>query len=68
MAKVNKSIPKKRGRPKKPGGLGGNNDTVVPARLTPALIKSLDAWAARHDVSRSEAIRQLIERALQAPD
>jgi hypothetical protein len=58
MAKYNKGIPKKRGRP--PTG----RDPVVPVRLPKNLIKNIDSWGARQSEpadSRSEAIRRLVE-------
>jgi hypothetical protein len=52
-------IPKKRGRP------ATGKDPLVAARLPPKMIASLDKWAKASSVSRSEAIRQLIERGLE---
>jgi metal-responsive CopG/Arc/MetJ family transcriptional regulator len=40
-------------------------DPLVAARLPPKMIASLDKWAKASSVSRSEAIRQLIERGLE---
>ena len=37
---------------------------MVGARLPPALIDQLDAWASRGSIGRSEAMRRLLERAL----
>jgi metal-responsive CopG/Arc/MetJ family transcriptional regulator len=37
---------------------------LVGARLPPALIDQLDAWASRGSIGRSEAMRRLLERAL----
>ena len=37
---------------------------MVGARLPPALIAQLDAWASREAIGRSEAMRRLLERAL----
>ena len=59
--KMKKSIrvkPKKRGRP------ATGKDPLVGARLPPALIDQLDAWASRGSIGRSEAMRRLLERAL----
>ena len=59
--KMKKSIrvkPKKRGRP------ATGKDPLVGARLPPALIAQLDAWASREAIGRSEAMRRLLERAL----
>ena len=49
---------KKRGRP------ATGKDPLVGARLPPALIAQLDAWASRGSIGRSEAMRRLLERAL----
>ncbi len=60
MAKQSKTVHKKsRGRP-----AGTKYSETIPARLEPATVASLDAWAASHDVSRSEAIRRLVELGL----
>jgi hypothetical protein len=59
MAKVNKRIRKKRGRP------ATGQDPVVPVRLPTEVIAAVDGWAERNEAgSRSEAIRALIERGL----
>jgi hypothetical protein len=59
MAKVNKVIPKKRGRP------ATGKDPLVALRLPPAMISTIDKWAADNGAtSRSSAIRALIERGL----
>ena len=56
MAKSIKVHPKKRrGRP------ATGKDPLVSARLPPALVAEVEAWAAANDASRSEAIRRLIE-------
>jgi len=62
MTKSIKQMPKKRGRP-----ATGNNPSVV-VRFPPAIIDTIDAWAAKADdgVSRSEAIRRLVELGLKA--
>lgn len=51
---------KKMGRPRKPGGAA----TVVPVRIAPDVLILLDAYAQRAGVTRSEAVRQLIEAGL----
>jgi hypothetical protein len=57
MTKQSKTVHKKsRGRP-----AGTKYSETIPARLEPATLASLDAWAAANDVSRSEAIRRLVE-------
>jgi len=37
---------------------------TIPARFEIEAMKLLDAWAKKHDVSRSEAIRRLVELGL----
>jgi hypothetical protein len=60
MTKQTKTVHKKsRGRPS-----GVKYSETIPARLEPATLASLDAWAISHDVSRSEAIRRLVELGL----
>src|SRR5258708_6172386 len=62
MAKQSKTVHKKsRGRP-----AGTKYSETIPARLEPATMATLDAWAASHEVSRSEAIRRLVELGLNA--
>jgi hypothetical protein len=39
---------------------------TIPARFEPGTIAALDAWAVMHEVSRSEAIRRLVEIGLKA--
>jgi len=53
-------IKKKRGRPPKAGGV----DPGVFVRLPPPVLGKLDAWATKQDVTRSEAIRRLVELGL----
>jgi len=48
------------GRPLKPGGAA----TVVPVRIPPDVLVLLDAYAQSGGVTRSEAVRQLIEGGL----
>jgi len=60
MAKQEKNVFKKsRGRPKGTRFAGN-----IPVRLTPEILDAVDAWADRSNISRSEAIRRLIEQAL----
>lgn len=62
MAKQSKTVHKKsRGRPP-----GIKYSETIPARLEPATLASLDRWAASNGVSRSEAIRRLVELGLKA--
>jgi hypothetical protein len=62
MAKQRKSVYKKStGRP--PGTKYGG---VIPARFEIPTVGVIDAWAKEHDVSRSEAIRRLVELGLKA--
>ena len=60
---MKKSIPvnkKSRGRPKRIGGV----DPVSAVRLPSDITNDVDGWAEKHDVSRSEAIRRLVELGL----
>jgi hypothetical protein len=60
MTKQEKSVHKKsRGRPS--GRLYGE---TIPVRLTREMIATIDKWAGSKDMSRSEAVRALIERGL----
>jgi hypothetical protein len=43
-----------------PSACGG----TIPARFEIPTMKALDVWAENHDVSRSEAIRRLVELGL----
>jgi hypothetical protein len=58
------SVNKKTGRPKKKGGV----HPVSAVRLPPEVAASVDAWAASQEgeLSRSEAIRRLVEVGLKA--
>jgi len=60
---MKKSIPvnkKSRGRPKRPGGV----DPVSAVRLPEDITANVDSWGASQGVSRSEAIRRLVELGL----
>jgi hypothetical protein len=57
---VKKAIPKKRGRP------ATGNDPARTIRLSDEFIASADTWAKAHGVTRSEAIRRLVEIGLKA--
>ena len=60
MTKQDKTVHKKRmGRPP-----GVKYAETIPARFEIEAMKLLDAWAKKHDVSRSEAIRRLVELGL----
>jgi hypothetical protein len=61
MDEQEKSVHKKRGRP--PGRSYGEN---IPMRLSPALKDKVETWARKQPdkPSRSEALRRLIELAL----
>jgi hypothetical protein len=58
------SVNKKIGRPKKKGGV----HPVSAVRLPPEVAAAVDAWAADQDdeLTRSEAIRRLVELGLKA--
>ena len=45
---------------------GKKYSETIPARLEPDTLANLDRWAAANDVSRSEAIRRLVELGLKA--
>ncbi len=47
--------------------LGAEAAEFVALRLPPELVKEVDAWMARTKVSRSAAVRDLIERGLASP-
>ncbi len=60
MAKQQKSVHKKsRGRP-----VGRLYGETIPVRLTREMISTIEKWADGKGLSRSEAIRELIERGL----
>jgi hypothetical protein len=62
MAKQSKTVHKKsRGRP-----AGIKFGETIPARFEPATVAALDDWAVAHEVSRSEAIRRLVDMGLKA--
>jgi hypothetical protein len=62
MTEQEKTVHKKSmGRP--PGIKYGG---TIPARFEIPTMKALDEWAAKHKVSRSEAIRRLVEIGLKA--
>jgi len=57
MKKSKRVSPKRRGRPLTKGG----RDPHVAARMPPALIAEVEAWASTNDTSRSDAFRRLVE-------
>ncbi len=60
MARQTKAVHKKsRGRP-----TGQRYSETIPARLEPETVAAVEKWAAASDVSRSEAIRRLVELGL----
>ena len=60
MSAQDKTVHKKRmGRP-----LGVKYGETIPARFEIESMKHLDSWAKKHGVSRSEAIRRLVELGL----
>jgi hypothetical protein len=58
MKKSIKVAPKKRGRP------GTGKDPHMAARMPPALIAQVEAWAEAHETGRSDAFRRLVELGL----
>jgi hypothetical protein len=64
MTTQDKTVHKKKmGRP--PGIKYGE---TIPARFEIETMKHLDLWAKKNDISRSEAIRRLVELGLKAND
>ena len=63
MAKSIKVAPKRRGRGRPPSG---GRDPIVPTRFPEDQIAAIDEWAAKAGdaVTRSEAIRRLVEMGL----
>jgi hypothetical protein len=60
MAKQDKTVHKKRmGRPP-----GVKYAGTIPARFEIPTMEALDGWAVKHKLSRSEAIRRLVELGL----
>jgi len=59
MATQTKSVHKKLGRP-----AGRLYRETIPVRLTEDAVAAIDAWAAANKVSRSEAIRRILDEAL----
>jgi len=61
MKRSIKVVPKKRrGRP------ATGKDPHIAARMPPALIAEVEAWAAANDTTRSDAFRRLVEIGLKA--
>jgi hypothetical protein len=60
MKKSIKVHPKKRGRP------ATGKDPLISARVPAAIVTSIEAWGAMKGVTRSEAIRRLVELGLKA--
>jgi hypothetical protein len=56
MATQSKTVYKKVGRP-----AGVRFSEAIPARFEPHTMKAIDAWADGNGISRSEAIRRLVE-------
>lgn len=52
--------------PKKRIGRPPVESEQLRARAEMGLVRAVDAWAAKHDVPRAEAIRRLIQIALEA--
>jgi hypothetical protein len=58
MAKSISVIPKKRGRP------ATGRDPAIPVRLPPEMVEQLEELASRRKTTRSQVIRELLEKAL----
>jgi hypothetical protein len=61
MKKSIKVAPKRRGRP-----ATGGRDPHIAARMPARLIAEIEAWATANEISRSDAIRRLVELGLKA--
>lgn len=59
-----KAKPKKLGRPPKPGG----RDVLVAGRVPPETAAALDAFVKAKKITRSEALRRMIEASLVVAD
>lgn len=59
MTRQQKPVHKKVGRP--PGRIYGE---TIPVRLAPEMISAVDRWAEAKSISRSEAIRAMIDQVL----
>ncbi|MFT8334679.1 MAG: ribbon-helix-helix protein, CopG family [Acetobacter orientalis] len=55
---IKKAIPKKRGRP------ATGKDPMLAGRVPAEMIEAVERWAAQHNLTRSEAIRRLIQLGL----
>lgn len=55
-----KKVIRKKGRP------ATGTDPMLAGRVPASLIKAVEVWAAKMDVSKSEAIRRLIQKGLEA--
>jgi predicted DNA-binding protein len=58
MAKSISVIPKKRSRP------ATGRDPAIPVRLPPEMVEQLEELASRRKTTRSQVIRELLEKAL----
>jgi hypothetical protein len=63
MKKSTTVAPKKKGRGRPSTG---GRDPHIAARMPASLIAEVEAWAAAHDTSRSDAFRRLVELGLKA--
>jgi len=59
MKKQVKTVHRKPGRPR-----GTRYAGNIPVRLTPETLEFVDRWADQNSISRSEALRRLVERGL----
>jgi metal-responsive CopG/Arc/MetJ family transcriptional regulator len=59
---------KRKATRKKPGPPPTGKTPLVSVRLPEQLIATLDNWAGKNDISRSEAVRIILEKALSDPD
>jgi hypothetical protein len=67
MAKSITVNKKRRGRPTLYAGGGGQGAPLIGVRVPPLTLAAIDGWIARQkvDLSRPEAIRRLVEMALE---
>ena len=61
-SKINATQKKKRGRPPKPEG----RRLSIPIAFPPEMVADVDAYAATGNLTRSEAVRRLVELGLKA--
>lgn len=53
-------------RKRKPGRPATGTDPLVGVRMSPDIIKTVDAWAKKNEHTRASAIRHFVEQGLKA--